>query len=309
MRKRGEPRFRLPESGPFTYGGDGFNPALVPSNSAARQRADGDGDVNGIPNAPTLRKRGSSNSASPTRGPPPGLHYDDGEGWSKQSPYRARRSGDGDGDDGEGEEEEEISSAEEAGVVDGGCMPPGLRRSKKDATEKRKRTSKRPNSDFEEEEHELLAAREARKWGQTPSNNNETFPRLWAEEDSASEDSDVSTSDVDDEQQPPAAALRSRIRRGSEGYEVRPMMYDRAYAAQVADEEERLREFLMSERERLGTAGAHEYELRYGSGSGYGYGYYAPQEHEYEGEEYEGEEDAWGEETQAQEESEQRHEE
>lgn len=109
------------------------------------------------------------------------------------------------------------------------------------------------------EEHELLDAAERRRWG---AHSGEMFPRLFAEEEDDDDDegSDLGSEgygdegDEDDEEEDVGARrqLRSRVRRGSEGYEVRPMMYDEAYAANMAEEEERLRSYIMAERERLG---------------------------------------------------------
>lgn len=115
------------------------------------------------------------------------------------------------------------------------------------------------------EEHELIDASERRKWG---ASSGDLFPRLFAEEDDGDDDtaSDQMGSegcggtDPNDDDTEVAPAMRmvqgpqlhSRVRRGSEGYEVRPMMYDAAYAADLREEEERLRDYLMAESERLG---------------------------------------------------------
>jgi hypothetical protein len=248
-----------------------------------------------------LRKRLSPDEASQgdphlqrpsTRGPPPGLVFDDDDvhrtGASHVSPYHPHYNRPRSDSLSAGS----VSSAEEAGVVDAGCFPPGTI----PGTGKRPGDKRQEEEEAEEEwvdddddsgawvgdepeEHEILEAKEARRWG---FRSGEVFPRLFAE-DSASEDSqsdsggsegDGASTDEEEryrlqqqhQQQRVASGsgpsggpagrlpqLRSRVRRGSEGYEVRPMMYDHAYARHREDEEERLREYLMRERERLGT--------------------------------------------------------
>lgn len=247
-----------------------------------------------------LRKRVSPDGAAPgdahperphTRGPPPGLLFDEDAGAigaSHVSPYHPHynrpRS--------DSHSADSVSSAEEAGVVDAGCFPPGtIPGSGKRPGDRRQEREEEEAEDAAEgewvdeegeepEEHEILESKEARRWG---FRSGEVFPRLFAE-DSASEDSqsdsggsegDGGSTDEEEhyrhQQQQRVASgsasgsgpsegamgripqLRSRVRRGSEGYEVRPMMYDHAYARQREDEEQRLREYLMRERERLGT--------------------------------------------------------
>lgn len=132
------------------------------------------------------------------------------------------------------------------------------------------------------EEHELMDAAERRRWG---AHSGEVFPRLFAEEEDTLEDDrggyeddemgseGYGSSEADDDGEIDGDGiarpqLHSRVRRGSEGYEVRPMMFDEAYAADMRDEEERLRRYLMKERERLGEVWDPDV---HGHPSGYGY--------------------------------------
>ncbi|CAO1619691.1 unnamed protein product [Parajaminaea phylloscopi] len=283
-------RFRLPERGPFTYGQDGFNPALVPSNSraAAAARGAATGQANGsiVPYATgaKLRQRGSPQGQVPGDGANPAAFTDE---WSSVSPYHPsyrQRAGGGhsrsSSPSGSSRSSESESAAEEAGVVNAGCIPPGtIPGSGKRPGDVRRPQGQQGNGRDDQavnggnsrsstpEEHELMAASEARRWG---ANSGEVFPRLFAEEgdDDDEGDSDQMGSEgygafesgSDDDDDDDAARrpsnrgpqLHSRVRRGSEGYEVRPMMYDAAYAADLQEEEDRLREYLMAERERLG---------------------------------------------------------
>ena len=147
-REKKKKKVFLPENGPFTYGNNGFNPTLKPSNSNSQRE----------------------NSLTASTYPP--WHPDFG---------KARE------DDEDGEEED---AAQAAGVDTGeSCIPPGTIP------------------------------------GSGPSQL--TSQQRWPIEE---EDSESSS---DEEGEETAKTLTSsRVRRGSEGYEVRPKRYDVAYAVQ-----------------------------------------------------------------------------
>lgn len=252
--RRRQQQLREDAASAFTYGEGGFNPALRPSNAAkaAASMENGQGEeATGRP--ASLRKRASPGPVGPV---------DDGAIWSSVPPYHpdygrfhARRfSSSSSASSGSS------SAAEEAGVVNAGCIPPGTipgsgvrpGEARPNPNRARRRAGDDASSDMEE--HELLDAAERRRWG---AHSGETFPRLFAEneDDSASDlgsEGYGDEGDSSDDQEDQRRQLHSRVRRGSEGYEVRPMMYDEAYAANAAEEEERLRSFIMAERERLG---------------------------------------------------------
>jgi hypothetical protein len=147
--RRGAP---LSDSNPFTYGNNGFNPALKPGNSASR-------GGNGV----------TSSSVPP-------WHPNFGKDQV-------------DDDIGAGGEEEDAAQA--AGVDTGdSCLPPNTLTNGHGSSQPFQR----------------------QKW--------------------AAEETDSDSSSDEEEEETAKTMTASRVRRGSEGYEVRPKRYDVAYAVQ-----------------------------------------------------------------------------
>lgn len=258
---------------------------MQPSNGKRRrqeQQQEAQGFEGRVDSSAGLRRRPSPSSLAQGSGrPPAGLYFDDevegGGESSRLPPYHpdyGRHRSDSMGSDGSSQAS---STAEDAGVVDAGCIPPTLPHL---GTSRQQR--KRSAEEVEEpEEHELLDRQDRKRWIAGPR---EFFPRLFAEE-SASEDDDSiggSEGDSDESEEDEDAAtsgqrrqnLRTRVRRGSEGYEVRPMTFDYAYQATRLEEEERIRQLLMRQKEeewewmQMQSRRQREEQVKEGGGQG-----------------------------------------